>query len=174
LLKDEVDTTMMKRTTWRAAGCAVLLLTLAGCRQPEGALPAPEGEQTNRIDDISRDLQNIANNDGNAPAELLDDLTYLQSAPPPPAQLKALADALAGALRGADLSDEDAKRLAMLIFQMVAASELNQAQIAQIGSDLRAALVKAGATPEAADRVSAAGSALAGEVTENKKRWYHR
>jgi hypothetical protein len=62
----------------------------------------------------------------------------------------------------------------MLIFQMVAARDLSEGQIAQTGSELREALVKLGATPEAADRVSSAGSALAGEVTENKKRWYHR
>jgi len=168
---------MMKRMTWRAAGvaaCAVALLTLAGCRQPDGSVPAPQGEQTNRIDDISRDLQNVARNDSNAPAELLDDLTYLESVPRPPERLKELGDALSAALRGAKLPDTEAKRVATLLFQMVNARDLSESQIAQIGTDLRAALVMAGATPEAADRVALAGAALAGEVTQNKKRWYHR
>lgn len=163
--------------TWRVAGVAtsaVVLLTLAGCRQPDGSMPAPQGEQTNRVDDISRDLQNVARGDSNAPAELLDDLTDLESVPRPPARLKELADALSVALRGAKLPDPDAKRISTLIFQMVAARELSEVQIAQTGSDLRDALVKVGATPAAADSVSSAGSALAGEVTENKKRWYHR
>jgi hypothetical protein len=168
---------MMKETTWRigaAAICAAVLLTLAGCRQPEGAMPAPQGEQPNRIDDISRDLQNVARNDSNAPAELLDDLTSLEAVPRPPERLKALADTLTTALRGSKLPDEEAKRVATLVFQLVAARELNETQIAQIGSELRDALVKVGATPERAQPAAAAAMALASEVTENKKRWYHR
>jgi|SRR5688572_22345913 len=168
---------MRKRTTRRvacAAATAALLLTLTGCRQPDGTLPAPQGDQANRVDDISRDLQNVARNDSNAPAELLDDLTYLESVPRPPERLKAMADALSAALRGSKLPDAEAKRVATLVFQMVAARELSEAQIAQLGSELRDGLVKAGAMPEAAQRVSSAGAALAGEVTENKKRWYHR
>jgi hypothetical protein len=168
---------MMKRTTWpvssMAAG-AVLMLVLSGCRQPDGSVPAPQGEQTNRVDDISRDLQNLANNDANAPAELYDDLTYLESVPRPPERLKEMADALAVALRGGKLPDADARQAATLIFQLVAARDLSQGQIERVGSELRSALVKAGATPDVADRVSAAGAALAGDVTQNKKRWYHR
>ena len=168
---------MMRRTTERVAAvavCALLLTTLTGCRQPDGTMPAPQGEQNNRIDDISRDLQNVARNDSNAPAELLDDLTYLEAVPRPPERLKELADGLSEALRGAKLPDAEAKRVATLVFEMVAARDLSEAQIAQIGTDLREALVKLGSTPQAADRVSSAGSALASEVTENKKRWYHR
>ena len=168
---------MTRRMTWRAAGVTagtVLVIALAGCRQPDGSVPAPAGEQTNRVDDISRDLQNVARNDSNAPAELLDDLTYLESVPRPPARLKELGDALTVSLRGGKLPDAEAKRVSTLVFQMVAAKDLSESQIAQIGTDLRETLVKAGSTPEAADRVASAGSALAGEVTQNKKRWYQR
>jgi hypothetical protein len=152
----------------------VLVMALAGCRQPDGSMPLPGGEQANRVDDISRDLQNVARSDSNAPAELLDDLTYLESVPRPPGRLKELGDALTVSLRGAKLPDPEAKQVSTLIFQVVAAQDLSESQIAQIGSDLRAALVKAGSTPEAADRVAAAGSALASDVSQNKKRWYHR
>jgi hypothetical protein len=174
--KSEVETTMTRRTRRLAGGAvsAVLVMALAGCRQPDGSMPLPAGEQTNRVDDISRDLQNVARSDSSAPAELLDDLTYLESVPRPPERLKELGDALTASLRGGTLPDPEAKRVSTLIYQMVAARDLSESQIAQIGTDLRETLVKAGSTPEAADRVAAAGSALAGEVTQNKKRWYHR
>jgi hypothetical protein len=152
----------------------MLTLTLTGCRQPDGAIPAPQGEQTNRIDDISRDLQNLANKDANAPAELLDDLTYLEPVPRPPARLKELADSLAAALGGATLPDAEARQVATLVFQLVAARDMSESQIEQTAMELRELLVKVGAMPQPADRVAAAGSALAGEVTQNKKRWYHR
>ena len=158
----------------RIAAAAVVALTLAGCRQPEGAMPEPQGEQNNRIDDISRDLQNLANSDANAPAELLDDLTYLEPVPRPPARLKELADSLAAALRGAKLPDTEARQMATLVFQLVAVRDMSEAQIAQLSSNLRDALVKAGGQAEPAERAAAAGSALAAEITQNKKRWYHR
>jgi hypothetical protein len=156
------------------AAAVLLALTLAGCRQPEGSMPAPQGEQNNRIDDISRDLQNLANSDANAPAELLDDLTYLEPVPRPPARLKELADSLAVALRGTKLPDAEARQMATLVFQLVAARDMSESQIAQVGSNLRDALVKAGGQPEPAERAAAAGVTLAGEITQNKKRWYHR
>ena len=168
---------MMTRNTRAIAGIAsalLLALVLGGCRQPDGAMPEPQGEQTNRIDDISRDLQNLANGDASAPAELLDDLTYLESVPRPPGPLKALADSLAVALRGAKLPDTEARQMATLVFQLVAAQDMSESQIAQVSSGLRDAVVNAGGQADAAERAAAAGSALAGEMSQNKKRWYHR
>lgn len=162
------------RSTARAAAALMIVLAAAGCRQPDGVVPAPQGDQTNRIEDISRDLQNVANRDANAPAELLDDLTYLEPVPRPPAQLKEFADSLAVALGGAKLPDPEARQMATLVFQLVAARDMSEAQIEQVATDLRELLVKVGAMPQPADRAAAAGSALAGEVTQNQKRWYHR
>jgi hypothetical protein len=64
--------------------------------------------------------------------------------------------------------------MATLVFQLVAVRDMSEAQIAQLSSNLRDALVKAGGQGQPAERAAAAGSALAGEVTQNKKRWYHR
>lgn len=158
----------------RLAAALTVVLALAGCRQPDGAVPTPQGDQDNRIEDISRDLQNLTRQDADAPAELLDDLTNLEPVPRPQEQLKALADALAAALAGATLPDAEAGELATLVFQLVAARDMNETQIEQVAADLRAQLVRAGAMPEPADRAAAAAADLAGEVTKNKKRWYHR
>ncbi len=158
----------------RIAAALMVVLSLAGCRQPDGSIPVPEGEQSNRIDDISRDLQNVANKDTNAPAELLDDLTYLEPVPRPPARLKELADALAAALGGVRLPDAEARQIATLVFQLVAARDMSDAQIEQVATELRDLLVKVGAMAEPAERAAAAASALATEISQNQKRWYHR
>lgn len=158
----------------RLAAALTVVLALAGCRQPDGEVPAPHGDQVNRIEDLSRDLQNLARQDADAPAELLDDLINLEPVPRPEDQLKALADALAAALAGATLPDADAREISTLVFQLVAAREMSESQIEQVSSDLRDLLVKAGAMPEPAERAAAAAADLAGEVTKNRKRWYHR
>lgn len=161
---------VMKRLVTVVA-CALLL---AACRQPEGTIPVPKGDQPNRVDDISRDLMNVARKDANAPSELLDDLTNLEAAPRPPERIKALAQSLVDAVTGRTLPDAEAKRVANLVFVAVAAGDLNAAQIEKVGTDLRDTLVKVGAPTDAADRVSGAAVALASEATANKKRWYQR
>jgi hypothetical protein len=167
----------MKQTVSRCAAVALsaaLLLATAGCKQPDGAMPAPTGEQPNKIEDISRDLQNLAAKDGNAPAELADDLSSLDSMQRPPEKITQLSKELAGALGGTSLSDGDAKRVANLVFVAVSARELSESQIEKVSADLRTTLTALGAQAQAVDRVSATAADLASSVTRNRKRWYHR
>lgn len=161
---------VMKRLI-AAAACALLL---AACRQPDGPMPVPKGDQPNRVEDISRDLMNVARKDASAPSELHDDLAGLEGNPRPPARIKALAQSLVDAVSGKNLPAAEAKRIADLLFVAVSAGDLSAAQIEKAGTDLRDTLVKVGATPEAADRASGAAIALASDVTTNKKRWYQR
>lgn len=154
-----------------AALCAVLL---TACRQPEGTRPVPQGDQQNRIEDVSRDLMNVARKDPNGPAELLDDLTNLENTPRPPERLQALAKSLSDALGGTDLPDAEAKRLADLLFVARLPGNLNATQIEQVGTDVQETLITVGVGPEPAARVSAAAIALGKEGAANQKRWYHR
>jgi hypothetical protein len=158
----------------RAMAAAVLLMAIAGCRQPEGPMPVPNGDQPDRIHDISRDLQNLAGKDANAPAELLDDLTNLDPLPRPAARLKELATALGDSVGGTMLPDAEAEKIANLLFVAICNRDLSLRQIAEVGQDLRTVLVTIGAKAEAADRTAAAATTLANEVTRNKKRWYQR
>jgi hypothetical protein len=156
-----------------AAGAA-LLLTLAACRQADGAMPVPAGEQPNKVEDISRDLQNLTSGDANAPIELSDDLSSLDPLQRPAASITAISKDLGAALGGKTLSDADAKRIATLLFVALSARELSDAQIEQVGADLQTTLVAVGAETQAAARVSTAAKSLASEITRNQKRWYHR
>ena len=167
----------MKQLTRRYAAMATgaaLLLTLAACRQPDGAMPVPTGEQPNKLEDISRDLQNLAARDPNAPSELSDDLSSIDPVRRPPESISELSRRLATALGGISLSDADAARVANQLFVAMSAQELSRLQIDQLGVDLQATLTGIGADAEAAAAVSTTAKELASSITRNRERWYHR
>ena len=145
-----------------------------GGRQAEGTRPVPQDDQPNRIEDVSRDLKNVARKDPNGRAELLDDLTNLENTPRPAERLGALAQSLSDALGGTNLPDAEAKRLADLLFVARTPGNLSGAQIEQVGTELQETLITVGVGPEPAGRVSAAAIALAKDGAANPKRWYHR
>jgi len=153
---------------------ATLMLTLAACKQPEGAMPVPTGEQPNKLEDISRDLQNLASRDANAPMELSDDLASMDPVRRPAESITELSRRLATALGGTTLSDDDAKRVANQLFVVLAAQELSGSQIDQLGTELQTTLTGIGADAQAAAAVSTTAKELASTLTRNRKRWYHR
>lgn len=167
----------MKRTLVRggvAATAAALLLTLAACKQPDGPMPVPAGEQPNKIEDISRDLQNVASKDANAPGELADDLSSVDPMRRPPERIVELSKTLSAALGGKSLEDDEAKRIANLLFVVLAGRDLSESQIDQISGDLRTTLTGVGADAQAAQRAADTAEELTVAITRNKKRWYHR
>src|SRR5688572_19010711 len=82
-------TRLTRRYALLASGAALLLILVA-CKQPDGAMPVPTGEQPNKLEDISRDLQNLAARDANAPSELSDDLSSLDALRRPPESINEL------------------------------------------------------------------------------------
>ena len=47
-----------------------LVIVISGCRQPDGPMPVPEGEDLNRIEDLANNLQNIARGDPDGTRDL--------------------------------------------------------------------------------------------------------
>jgi hypothetical protein len=152
---------------------AVSLLFVMGCRQPDGEVPVPTGEQPNKIYDIGRDLQNVAVNAPGAVDDLNADLVNLSSTPPPDEQVKNLSNALASAFRGKTLSDADAQRVSRVLFLAVTAQDFNSRQVEKLQSEVRDAVAAAGADPESATKVATLASSIAREAGEAHRRWYH-
>src|ERR1044072_3684761 len=118
---------------------AVLCLAVGavtGCRQPDGQIPVKEGEQINKTQDISRDLQNVAGKAAGAAGDLHDDLSTMNSTPPPRNLSQDITTALDGALAGKKLPDDEAKKLADTLFVVITARDLNRKQIEQINTEL--------------------------------------
>jgi len=158
-----------------AAGIAVVGAMLGGaaCRQSDGPMPVPVDEQPNRVEDIGRDLKNVASGQPEAEAELLSDLLTLDRDEPPLPLAQEVVRELASALRGRELGDAGSQQLARALFVVSAGRDLSRRQIGRVGEGVTEVLLEAGADEAAAQRVSAAVVALAASVTRNQKRWYH-
>jgi hypothetical protein len=163
--------------TFSARAASVLLLALAlcaGCRQREESLPVPVGEQDNKIGDISRDLQHIANGEAQAEMELNDDLMNLDGGWRPDVRVRELTRSLSVVLAMRTVPDAAALALARELFIASTGRDLSVRQIDQLESNVREIVAGLGADGDGATRVSAAARALAAEVTENRLRWFHR
>src|SRR5688572_16887937 len=86
-----------------------MFLVISGCRQADGTLPTPTGEQPNKISDIGRDLQNVAGSSPDAERDLQDDLNGLDSRNKPQPLVRDLSLSLAGALKGKNVSEAQAE-----------------------------------------------------------------
>src|SRR5262245_38025226 len=62
------------RTTFRSLTLLSLLLLAVACRDPEGPIPAPTGDEADEVYELSRDILNVAGGDPQAIQELTDDL----------------------------------------------------------------------------------------------------
>jgi hypothetical protein len=163
---------MKHRFTGVVPALAVTML-LAGCRQSDGTVPTPAGEQINKTSDISRDLQNVAADRANASDELRDDLEGLTEVPPPPHLAEALSGRLVEALKGSTLNEETAGKLAGQLFVAAGARELSDRQVEMLKQDIAATVTDAGATAERAAAVGEVVGDIQAAVGTNRRRWWH-
>jgi hypothetical protein len=163
----------MMRGVTLAAIMAITMLAGAGCRQPDGDMPVPAGEQPNKINDIGHDLQNVARGDAEAPKDLLDDLDGLDENRRPQALLGQLSAAMSEAVKDKPLSDMQGQELAQLLFVTTTADGLSPRQIDKLVADFRDAMMKNGIEQPSADKVASAATSFQSAFTLNRKRWYH-
>ena len=154
------------------AGVLVVVVGLAGCRQPDGDIPSPTDDQENQIGDIARDLQNVAAGRAEGPSELYDDLYNLTDPAPPRNLLDTVAETLETALAGTSPSDAAARQVADALFIVHRVRELSERQIEELGTELQLALLAAGADEDRALAAAAAAREFQTAMTVNRRRWY--
>ena len=162
----------MRLKSFLFALCAASLL-VAGCRQPDGPLPAEGVDEENRRYDVGRDLQNIAIGDVNGPQEFADDVQVWGTSAggdwPPSDEL---ARRVTVALKGKMLSDEAAAQLARFFWIAAAGRELSERQVERLQEDVTGALVKLGVEEAAAKAVADQVAEMQKAVTAKQRRWY--
>jgi hypothetical protein len=156
-----------------ASVALVCVALVAGCRQADGEVPVPVGEQQNKVQDLARDLQHIAAHEPDAEKDFVEDMMGLDSKPRPEPAVRDIATSLSAALGGKDLALPKAQPIADALFTIAVSQQASQRQIQLNGGVLRQRLTEAGVETAAADRVTAAADILSNAVTENRKRWYH-
>jgi hypothetical protein len=151
----------------------VLSFAVIGCRQSDGDVPQPQGEQANKAEDISRDLQAVASANQSAVNDLRDDLGNLTGQTPPAHLVSELSARLSTALAGTTLTDEAAMRLADKLFVATTARDLSERQQVMVRSEVIGALTSAGVPQVRAEPVGAVVADIQTAIGENRKRWWH-
>lgn len=159
------------------AACLLALVVLSaapGCRQPDGTVPTPQGEQANKTEDISRDLLAVARQEKTAVEDLRSDLENLTGDGPPDYLIEDLSTGLQAALGGTRLADESAKKLAQQMYVTICARELSERQIEVLRKDVAGTLAAAGVAADKAEPVAAAVGDIQRAMTTNRRRWWQR
>jgi hypothetical protein len=158
----------------RVALALLAAVFLVACRQPEGTVPEPAGEQANKTEDISRDLMAVAEQDQSGVADLKNDLENLTGLQPPPHLVDDLSTHLASALAGSKLAEDSAMKLANHLFVALAARELNERQVTLLQHEVRNTLMSVGVPQPKAEPVTEAVAEIQRAITANRRRWWHR
>jgi len=136
-------------------------------------VPTPSANVLAELDDVARDLQNIASGgDPQARQDLADDLRKYTEAPDAAAAVDDLSQRTAAVLAGVDLAEEPAQRLAESLWRSVASSELSEQQVETLKSDVLSLLMAEGVAEESAQQVAAQIGEVQGTVATRTRRWY--
>lgn len=152
---------------------AVLALLAAGCRQADAPMPTPDEGVQEELEDVRRDLQDIASRrDQQASQALADDLRKYVVRPSAIAPVDELTRRTAAVLPGKNLSEEAAGQLAYTLWVAVTARELSERQIETLQNDVESQLVRIGVAEDDASQVAAQAGVVQGAVTDRQRRWY--
>ena len=150
----------------------IVSLSIAGCRQADGPMPAAEGEVPNRLVDISRDLMSVSRGDKQAHQDLAGDLRVFVNKQEAVPAANELARRTAEVVDGKTLNDQNAERLAHHLWTAAAAHEMSQRQVESLQNDLHALLVSVGVPEDNALNVASQAGEVQKLVTTRERRWY--
>jgi hypothetical protein len=150
-------------------------LAVAGCRQADAPLPAMDESVTNRLSDLTRNLQNISANHQEAVGDLADDLKVFveeNRTPQAPPAIDGLAQSVAQAISGKPFDEATMSALSRQLWLTVASRELSDKQTDTLQADVRAATIGVGASPESAGAVAAQAVAVQRTLNSRQRLWY--
>lgn len=162
------------RPIFRVTLVVVAVASLSACRQADGTVPTPSAERQAEIDDISRDIQNIASGrDPQAPEDLASDLRrYTEERRSTTGAVIELSRRAAAALAGREVNGQAAQQLAHHFWLAVSARELGDRQVESLQNDVQALLGTLGVPEEQAASVAAQIADVQEVATERTRRWY--
>jgi hypothetical protein len=148
-------------------------LSLAGCRQADGALPPATGDVPNQLGDISRDLWNAANAKTGGLEDLTGDLSFFaQQTTGGEAATAELSKRLEQGLKGKTFMVADALPLAHSCWVAVAGRQLSEKQVENLQGEVKAQLMTLGVDEMQAQNITAQVGAVQQAVTARHRRWY--
>lgn len=151
-----------------------VVLCLAGCRQPDGIVPAVDEENANRITDVANDLRAVGRGDEDGRRGLVDDLAVFpdEHNPTAVAAARGFGEKVADALAGVDLNDEQAEKVARSCWTLVAVSDLSDRQVEALQQELGGHLREIGVPEDRVATLVAEMPAVQQGITSRPRRWY--
>ena len=135
-------------------------------------MPTPNPTVQEELQDVSRDLQNVARNDASAPEELAHDLRRYIVRPSAVPTVDELTRRTARVLPNTKLTDQTAQQLAHNLWVTVSARELSERQVESLQNDVQSLLMSTGMPEENAQPVAEQVGEVQRAVTERPRRWY--
>jgi hypothetical protein len=149
-----------------------LLVLSAACRNPDGPIPQPTGDEPDEVFELSRDILNVAGGDPQAFQELTDDLGTQGPFETGQPRAAALAKTLQGALVGRQMTQDQAKRLADDLYIVFAGDRLSPGQVDAVQTRVSGLLREVG-TPEASiGPVRDSITSVQALVNPGRRRWW--
>lgn len=152
----------------------VSLAFVAGCQQADGPMPEPSEDVTNRIDDLSQDVLNVAGGNQQAPGEFLDDLMSFGDSGPGTDAVQALGRSVTPALAGKKIGEEGATQVATQLWLVIAGRSLSERQREAVLNNLRDALSNTGLAQGEIESVVAKAGEAQRASTVRPRRWFER
>ena len=151
-----------------------MALTLAGCRQADGPVPAPDESVREDLGDARKDLEYIATGyDPSASKDLAADLgKYVDEMPPAAAAVDELSRRLAGVVAQKKLPEQTGDQLALNLWLAIQARQMSERQVESLQNDTQSLLMSVGITEENAQQVAAQIGEVQRLVTTRQRRWY--
>ena len=150
-----------------------LSLSAAGCRQSDGPMPTIQREVTNRLGDLSRDLQSAAGGEAQAKADYADDLRVFARSPEGETAAAAWGLRVAGAVaNNKKLTEQAAQQLAHTSWTVVAGTQFSQRQAETLKNDLKAQLLALGVAEDQSTSLAEQVLDVQKAVTTRARRWY--
>jgi hypothetical protein len=153
---------------------AVLIAALfvSGCRQGDGPVPAPNPIVQEELQDVARDLENLASNNPTAPEELAHDLGKYVVRPSAAPAVEELSRRTARVLPSTKLTEQSAQQLAHNLWVTVSARELSERQVESLQNDVQSLLMSVGVAEPNAQQVAAQVGDVQRAVGDRPRRWY--
>lgn len=155
--------------------CVVAALLLGGCRMADGPLPVEDREVPNRLEDLNRNLGNIAAGHPEAVQDLYDDLRVFvdfEEKPSAAPAIEELSRQVGSALPKAPLAQDRGLQLSRQLWLTVASRELSEKQVEKLQSDVQVALVGVGISDQRARAIAAQAGEVQKQVADRSRRWY--
>jgi len=135
----------------------------------------PTPDDTNRLDDLRRDLGDVVGGNPEGRKNFVDDLMVLVDLgdkPDAAPAIDGLAQQIADAAAASKVKEANAPPLLRQVWTAVSARELSEKQVTQLQADIKTTLTGLGVAEPSAQAIANQVGTVQKAVTDRRRRWY--